>query len=79
MLITSEPTSLISIEGIKACEVNMYKAFVEYLVGQAHPVSTVQQRIANLAQRSPEFAFTSLAHYMTIEWLESAYHATRSA
>ena len=40
-------------------------------------VSTVQQRIASLAQRSPEFAFTSLAHYMTLEWLEEAYHRTR--
>ena len=45
--------------------------------GNLDNVSTVQQRIANLAQRSPEFAFTSLAHYMTPEWLESAYHATR--
>jgi len=40
-------------------------------------VSTVQQRIATLTQRSPEFAFTSLAHYMTPEWLENAYHETR--
>jgi retron-type reverse transcriptase len=40
-------------------------------------VSTVQQRIASLAQRSPEFAFTSLAHHMTLEWLEEAYHRTR--
>jgi len=45
--------------------------------GNLDNVSTVQQRIAALAQRSPEFAFTSLAHYMTLEWLESAYHATR--
>jgi group II intron reverse transcriptase/maturase len=40
-------------------------------------VSTVQQRIASLAQRSPKLVFTSLAHYMTIEWLERAYHANR--
>jgi group II intron reverse transcriptase/maturase len=45
--------------------------------GNLDSVSTVQQRIATLAQRSPEFAFTSLAHYLTPEWLESAYHKTR--
>jgi group II intron reverse transcriptase/maturase len=45
--------------------------------GNLDNVSTVQQRIATLAQRSPEFAFTSLAHYMTPQWLESAYHKTR--
>jgi len=49
-----------------------------------HEVSTIQQRIASLAQRSPAMpsqtkccAFTSLAHDITPEWLESAYHATR--
>ena len=47
------------------------------MLGNLENVSTVQQRIATLAQRSPEFAFTSLAHHMTPEWLESAYHATR--
>jgi len=40
-------------------------------------VSTVQQRIASLAQGSPELAFTSLAHHITLEWLEEAYHRTR--
>ena len=45
--------------------------------GNLDNVSTVQQRIASLVQRTPEFAFTSLAHFMTLEWLESAYHATR--
>ena len=40
-------------------------------------VSTVQQRIANLAQRSPEFASTSLAHYMNLRWLMEAYRRTR--
>jgi len=40
-------------------------------------ISTVQQRIASLAQSSPELAFTSLAHYMTLEWLEEAYRRTR--
>ena len=32
-------------------------------------VSTKQQRIAELAKRSPELAFTSLAHLIDIEWL----------
>jgi len=40
-------------------------------------VLTVQQRIAMLAQRSPDFAFFSLAHYIDLEWLEVAYHLTR--
>ena len=30
-----------------------------------------------LAQRSPDFAFFSLAHYIDLEWLEVAYHLTR--
>jgi retron-type reverse transcriptase len=40
-------------------------------------VLTVQQRIAAVAQRSPEIAFTSLAHYIDLHWLEEAYHRTR--
>ena len=40
-------------------------------------VLTVQQRIAEVAQRSPKIAFTSLAHYIDIQWLEEAYHRTR--
>jgi len=40
-------------------------------------VLTVQQRIAMLAQRSPDFAFFSLAHYIDLDWLEAAYHQTR--
>jgi group II intron reverse transcriptase/maturase len=40
-------------------------------------VLTTQQRIAELAQRSPAIAFTSLAHYIDIHWLEEAYHQTR--
>ena len=50
---------------------------IHQMPGNLDNVSTVQQRIASLAQRSPEFAFTSLAHFMTLEWLESAYHKTR--
>ena len=42
-----------------------------------HTVSTKQQRIATLAQRSPEFAFFSLAHYIDLPWLEEAYRRTR--
>ena len=30
-----------------------------------------------LAQRSPDFAFFSLAHYIDLQWLEEAYHRTR--
>ena len=37
-------------------------------------VLTVQQRIAELAQRLPELAFTSLAHHIDLQWLEEAYH-----
>ena len=40
-------------------------------------VLTTQQRIAELAQRSPKIAFTSLAHYIDLQWLEEAYHRTR--
>ncbi len=40
-------------------------------------VSTVQQRIASVAQRSPKVAFTSLAHYIDLEWLTEAYYRTR--
>ncbi len=32
-----------------------------------------------LAQRSPEFAFFSLAHYIDLQWLEEAYHRTRKS
>ena len=45
--------------------------------GNLENVSTAQQRIASLAQRSPKVAFTSLAHHMTLEWLEEAYRRTR--
>jgi len=40
-------------------------------------VLTVQQRIAEVAQRSPTIAFTSLAHYIDLQWLEEAYYRTR--
>jgi RNA-directed DNA polymerase len=40
-------------------------------------VSTLQQRIAELAREKPEMAFTSLAHLIDISWLHEAYHRTR--
>lgn len=40
-------------------------------------VSTIQQRIAQKARENPELAFTSLAHYMTLDWLYEAYRRTR--
>ena len=40
-------------------------------------VFTKQQRIAALAKRSPQMAFTSLAYLMDIEWLHEAFHRTR--
>ena len=40
-------------------------------------VLTVQQRIAELAQRLPELAFTSLAYHIDLQWLAEAYHRTR--
>jgi RNA-directed DNA polymerase len=40
-------------------------------------VLTLQQRIAERAQRSPELGFTSLAHLIDLEWLYRAYLRTR--
>ena len=40
-------------------------------------VSTKQQRIATLAKRSPDMAFTSLAYMMDLDWLFEAYQQTR--
>jgi RNA-directed DNA polymerase len=40
-------------------------------------VSPKQHRIAELAKRSPEMAFTSLAHLMDLAWLREAYRRTR--
>ena len=40
-------------------------------------VSTKQRRIAELANQSPEMAFTSLAYFMDIDWLSEAYRKTR--
>ena len=40
-------------------------------------VLTKQQRIAELAKRSPQMAFTSLAYLMDIDWLKTAFYRTR--
>ena len=49
------------------------------MAGASEPVdvSTKQQRIAELARRSPEMGFTSLAHFIDIDWLYEAYRRTR--
>src|SRR6201987_5307769 len=41
------------------------------------PVSTKQQRVAELAKQSPQMGFTSLAYLMDIDWLREAYRRTR--
>lgn len=40
-------------------------------------VSTKQERIAELARENPAMAFTSLNHYLDVEWLEYAFERTR--
>ena len=45
--------------------------------GNPSTVSTKQQRIAELAKRSPAMGFTSLAHLMDLEWLREAFRRTR--
>src|SRR5947209_4491374 len=41
------------------------------------PVSTKQQRIAELAKQSPQLGFTSLNHHLDLIWLVEAYNRTR--
>jgi group II intron reverse transcriptase/maturase len=41
------------------------------------PVSTQQQRIAQLARQAPAMGFTSLNHHLTVRWLYEAYLRTR--
>jgi hypothetical protein len=41
------------------------------------PVSTKQQRVAELAKQSPQRGFTSLAYLMDIDWLHEAFRRTR--
>jgi RNA-directed DNA polymerase len=45
--------------------------------GNSQSVSTKQQRIAELAKRSPPMGFTSLAYLMDIDWLREAFQRTR--
>jgi RNA-directed DNA polymerase len=40
-------------------------------------VSTKRQRIAELARKCPDMAFTNLAHHIDIEWMLTAYRHTR--
>lgn len=40
-------------------------------------VSTKLQRIAEMARKYPDRAFTTLAHHIDIEWLREAYRRTR--
>lgn len=40
-------------------------------------VSTKQQRIAQLAEQTPQRSFTSLAYLMDLDWLREAYRRTR--
>jgi group II intron reverse transcriptase/maturase len=41
------------------------------------PVSTKQQRIAELAQQAPQMGFTSLNHHLDLLWLAEAFNRTR--
>ncbi len=41
------------------------------------PISTRRRRIAELARRSPQAAFTTLAHHIDIDWMFEAYRRTR--
>ena len=47
------------------------------MLSNLNTVSTKQHRIAELAKRSPELAFTSLSHLIDLEWLLEAFHRTR--
>jgi len=41
------------------------------------PVSTKQQRIAELAKQAPQMGFTSLNHHLDLRWLAEAFDRTR--
>jgi RNA-directed DNA polymerase len=45
--------------------------------GNSTSVSTKQQRIAEMAKRSPSMGLTSLAYLMDIDWLREAFYRTR--
>ena len=40
-------------------------------------IYTKRERIAELARKAPEMAFTSLNHYLDMDWLKEAYRLTR--
>jgi group II intron reverse transcriptase/maturase len=40
-------------------------------------IYTKRERIAELAREAPEMAFTSLNHYIDLDWLKEAYRLTR--
>ena len=40
-------------------------------------MSTKQERIAKLARENSEMAFTSLNHYLDVEWMEYAFECMR--
>ena len=40
-------------------------------------ISTRQQQIASMAQQASELSFTSLNHYLDLDWLREAYRRTR--
>src|SRR5207247_2850041 len=44
---------------------------------KSESVSTKHQRIAQMAKRSPQTSFTSLAHHLDVGWLNEAYRRTR--
>ncbi len=44
---------------------------------KSDPVSTKQQRIAELAKQAPQMGFTSLNHHLDLFWLVEAYNRTR--
>jgi RNA-directed DNA polymerase len=41
------------------------------------PISTRQERRAELARNSPQAAFTTLAHHIDIDWLTEAFRRVR--
>jgi len=40
-------------------------------------ISTKLERIAALAKQAPEMSFTTLSHYIDVDWLKEAYRRTR--
>ena len=44
---------------------------------RSEDVSTVQQRIAELARERPQECFTALNHYLTVDWLKAAYERVK--